>query len=138
MASLCIESWPVQAGTMSFKVPKTSFILNRRRRSIRLCWVLRATFLLAAVFPLGCFRLLPAVVAFPLPGAAALELVAEAGGLVDAAGSWLPGFIWMIFLARVGGGGSAQSLSTAVSRADFARFLGPGAVGATGEVGDGG
>jgi hypothetical protein len=123
---------------MSFKVPKTSFILKRRRRSIRLCWVLRATFLLAAVFPFGCFRLFPAGVAFPLPEAAALELVVETGGLADVAGSWLPGFIWMIFLARVGGGGSAQSLSTAAARVGFDRFLGTGVVGATGEVGDGG
>lgn len=55
IASLCI-SCPSQAGTMSFKVPNSSFILERRRRSIRLCAVLRAILRPATLVELGVFR----------------------------------------------------------------------------------
>ena len=58
--SLCM-SWPAQAGIMSLSTPNSSFILERRRRSIKLCAVLRAIFLPAAVVgPVGCLRLVPA------------------------------------------------------------------------------
>jgi hypothetical protein len=54
MASLCI-SWPWQAGIISFNVPNSSFILERRRRSIKLCAVLRAILRPAALVALGFF-----------------------------------------------------------------------------------
>lgn len=56
MASLCI-SCPVQAGIISLRVPNSSFILDRLRRSIRLWAVLRAIFRPAALVALGCFFL---------------------------------------------------------------------------------
>jgi len=58
--SLCM-SWPAHAGIMSLSTPNSSFIFERRRRSIKLCAVLRAIFLPAAVVgPFGCLRLVPA------------------------------------------------------------------------------
>lgn len=53
MASLCIS--PVQAGIMSFKTANSSFILDLRRRSMRLCAVFLAIFRPAALVADGCF-----------------------------------------------------------------------------------
>lgn len=67
IASLCM-SWPVQAGIISFSVVNSSFILDRRLRSIRLWAVLRAIFRPAALVALGCFFLpLAAGADDPLP-----------------------------------------------------------------------
>lgn len=89
----------------------SSFILDRRRRSIKLCAVFRAIFLPAAlVADGGFFDLGPAAAAVVAAGPALFELVAAAAALVpvDAAGAGAAssrGFICMIFRDRVGGGG---------------------------------
>jgi hypothetical protein len=97
IASLCI-SWFLHAGIMSLRTPNSSFILERRRRSIRLCAVLRAILRPAAVVFPACLRLAP-----PAVPAAAFALASGCG----LGGSWASfGFIWMILRERVGGGGS--------------------------------
>lgn len=84
MASLCIS--PVQAGIMSFKTANSSFILDLRRRSMRLCAVFLAIFRPAALEADGCFffagpaSLVVATAAFFLaPGVLAELLPAVAG-----------------------------------------------------------
>lgn len=57
MASLCIST-PLQAGIMSFNTPNSSFILDRRRRSMMLCAVLRAILRPAAEVADGGLRCL--------------------------------------------------------------------------------
>jgi hypothetical protein len=138
MASLCIS--PVHAGIMLLSSANSSFILLRRRRSIRLWAVLRAIFLPAALVALGCFFLVeeeeeeegsPLPLAeeeaapVPAPGPASAAVLAAAAlpvarpdSLVVDAAEWAPaavlcwvrGFIWIIFLDRVGGGGRAKVL----------------------------
>lgn len=117
IASLCIS--PVHAGIIPFNTANSSFILDLRRRSMRLCAVFLAIFLPAALVADGCF-FFPT----PLPVAAACAgACAEAGSaaafppplpdaflgvaLAGASSSFL-GFIWMIFLDLVGGGGSSK------------------------------
>lgn len=125
MASLCIS--PVQAGIRPLSTANSSFILDRRRRSIRLCAVFRAIFRPAALVADGCFflppplllvaflfgpfTLLPLLLFFvPVGGANAAD-----GGDDDGAGasavfsSCTRGFIWMILRDRVGGGGKAKA-----------------------------
>jgi hypothetical protein len=152
MASLCI-SWPSQAGIISFRTPNSSFILVRLRRSIRLWAVLRAIFRLAAVFgpAAEAFRRAPAVVvveevvAVIWIGMKTLLRVGtgavgssnmKAGEAADdmeiaAAGSsssfWPRGFIWMIFLLLVGGGGTVYA--QLFRRVDAARLCVEGVVG---------
>ena len=100
MASLCI-SCPAHAGIISFSTPNSSFILDRRLRSIKLCAVLRAIFRPAAVVFPGCLRFPPAA---PAAGAG---LAGEAGDTAVLGWSCDSfGFIWMILRERVGGGGS--------------------------------
>lgn len=97
---------------MSFSTPNSSFIFDRRRRSIRLCAVLRAIFRPCALVP----PLLPRPF---LPAAAPLLEGSSAAAAAAASGCacWLPfGFIWIIFLERVGGGGSANASSFLVAR----------------------
>lgn len=108
MASLCI-SWPLQAGIMFFSVANSSFILDLRRRSIRLCAVFLAIFRPAALVALGCFFLElagAAPVGAALPDSLSLGLL-PAG---SAGRSWACslGFIWMILRVRVGGGGRSN------------------------------
>lgn len=108
MANLCIS--PLHAGIISLSTANSSFILDRRRRSIRLCAVFRAIFLPAALVADGGFFLGPAAAAVAVAGPAAFELVVAAAALVpvDAAGTGAAssrGFICMIFRDRVGGGG---------------------------------
>jgi hypothetical protein len=107
---------------MSLSTPNSSFILDRRRLSMRLWAVLRAILRPAAVVvPGACFRLDPAE-AEP-PAAAALAFDAVGAGamavwwgfsrplgdmMVSSLEDWR-GFIWMIFLDRVGGGGRTYS-----------------------------
>lgn len=55
IASLCIS--PVHAGIMPFSTANSSFILDRRRRSIKLCAVFLAIFRPAALVADGCFFL---------------------------------------------------------------------------------
>ena len=81
---------------MFFKTLNSSFILERLRRSIRLCAVFRAIFLPATLVLLGCFFLAPASPFFP----PAVFVVAGASSSF--------GFICMIFLLLVGGGGSVK------------------------------
>ena len=115
IASLCIS--PEQAGIMLFRRANSSFILDLRRRSIRLCAVFLAIFLPAALVLDGCFLLFPVEVAggpsAPAPAPAAWEagaFVTEAlpTALVELVSSWGRGFIWMILRERVGGGGRAN------------------------------
>lgn len=102
MASLCIS--PVQAGIMLFSTANSSFILDRRRRSIRLWAVFLAAFLPAAlVGPELCFRLLPE----ELVDVVAVEPLGPATGVTGRVSS--RGFIWMILRERVGGGGNSKA-----------------------------
>ena len=115
MASLCIS--PVHAGIMFLSTANSSFILLRRLLSIRLWAVFLAILRPAALVALGCF-FLPLSVAAPEPAdlpalAAPLapdfpESLAEGD---SAASSWARGFIWIIFLDLVGGGGRANDVS---------------------------
>lgn len=57
MASLCIS--PVHAGIRPFRTANSSFIFDRRRRSIKLWAVFRAIFRPAALVAEGCFFLDP-------------------------------------------------------------------------------
>lgn len=113
MASLCIS--PVHAGIMSFSTPNSSFILDLRRRSIRLWAVFRAIFLPAALVADGCCCCCCFFLPTPEAGAAGapLALVSAAGAGAGASSSSWPscglGFIWMILRERVGGGGSAKA-----------------------------
>jgi hypothetical protein len=95
MASLCIST-PSHAGIMSLSTPNSSFILDRLRLSIMLCAVFRAIFLPAALVAEGCLRFAPAVL-FAVAG--------EYSDEVDEAAELDFGFIWIIFRARLGGGG---------------------------------
>jgi hypothetical protein len=81
---------------MFFSTANSSFILLLLRRSMRLCAVFLAIFRPAALVAEGGFL-------FP----AGADLVAWLVGEKSAAGG-AEGFICMIFLVRVGGGGSAN------------------------------
>lgn len=87
---------------MSLSTPNSSFIFERRRRSIRLCAVLRAI-LRPAVVPLPFVLRAPAVAGF----AAAVDVEGSAASVFLEDGA--RGFIWMILRERVGGGGRAES-----------------------------
>jgi len=90
MASLCIST-PLQAGIMSLSTPNSSFIFDLRLRSMTECAVFRAILLPAADVVDCCF------------------FFGEVGFAVDGTlGRSSFGFIWMIFLARLGGGGSSS------------------------------
>ena len=109
MASLCIS--PVQAGIISFKTPNSSFILDLRLLSIKLCAVFLAIFLPATDVLLGCFF-------FPFSGVAfagAVTLLAASASIAGESASVCLGFIWMIFLDRVGGGGNANCVVATAS-----------------------
>lgn len=106
---------------MSLSTANSSFILDRRRLSIRLCAVFRAIFLPAALVADGCFFFVAAsldveaAALAPAPEAVFVEEepVPESEGAAAAdsvCSSWFEGrgFIWMIFRERVGGGGSAK------------------------------
>ena len=107
MASLCI-SCPVHAGIISFNVPNSSFILDRRRRSIKLCAVLRAILRPAALVALGCF-LLEFDVGLGTRSSELCEPLAVSLVLGAFEGDF--GFIWMILRVLVGGGGKSKSSS---------------------------
>lgn len=85
---------------MAFKTPNSSFILDLLLRSITLCAVLRAIFLPATLVELGCLLLV--AFAFLDEPAEPFEV-----GRFSAGGSFCVdfGFIWMMVLERVGGGG---------------------------------
>ena len=91
---------------MSFKTPNSSFIFDRRRRSMREWAVLRAIFLPATLVELGCFLLADVVVGYTTPF---LSTFLEFGGEVEGCVLTGPGFIWMILRDLVGGGGSEKS-----------------------------
>lgn len=105
MANLCIS--PVHAGIMPFNTANSSFILDLRRRSIRLCAVFLAIFRPAALVADGCF-FFDAAAAVPFD-AAALEAVEFLADGESSSGSSCFGFIWMIFRDLVGGGGSVKA-----------------------------
>ena len=91
---------------MSFNVANSSFIFERRRRSIRLWAVLRAIFRPATLVELGCFRF-------------ELEFEGEVAGSAFGVGLFVGGvfgwsfvdlgFMWIILRGRAGGGGSVKS-----------------------------
>lgn len=116
---------------MPFKTANSSFIFDRRRRSIKLCAVFLAIFRPAALVADGCFFLdaeppslaAGAVAAVAVAAGAVLPLAAfppvvDAGADADAdsaAGCFFSsccnrGFIWMILRDLVGGGGSAKTV----------------------------
>lgn len=98
---------------MPFNTANSSFIFDLRRLSIRLCAVFLAIFLPAALVAEGCFFFPEAVpvdacpAALLPPDALAPELAFSAGLSSSSSSSFL-GFIWMIFLDLVGGGGSSN------------------------------
>ncbi len=91
---------------MSFNVANSSFIFERRRRSIRLCAVLRAIFRPATLVELGCLRFELEVEGDVAEAAFGARLFA--GGVLGWSLEDL-GFMWIIFRGRAGGGGSAKS-----------------------------
>lgn len=105
---------------MPFSTANSSFILDLRRLSIRLCAVFLAIFRPAALVADGCFFLDgslaagPAALLFPAP-LPLVDVVAGANaGTVSAvfffSSCIVRGFIWIILRDRVGGGGSAKAL----------------------------
>lgn len=99
IANLCIS--PVQAGIISFNTPNSSFILDLLLLSIKLCAVLRAIFLPATDVLLGCFF-------FPFSSVPLLAEVVGGNSIAGAISSVCLGFICIIFLDLVGGGGNAN------------------------------
>jgi hypothetical protein len=105
---------------MSFRTPNSSFILLRLLLSIIECAVFRAIFRPAALVADGCLRFVPAA------------WVGFAGVTADEAGSEdedevepVFGFIWMIFLALLGGGGRSNCIaSSRLCEPESVRFLG--------------
>ena len=97
IANLCI-SWSLQAGIISLSTPNSSFILDLRLRSIKLCAVFRAILRPAAVVLLACFFLPPA--AFSAGAFASCFSGCALGGSCASFG-----FICMILRDLVGGGG---------------------------------
>lgn len=110
---------------MPFSTANSSFILDLRRRSIRLCAVFLAIFRPAALVADGCFFLdgsfaadpaaaAAAAVLFPAPFPLVDVVVAGAGAACISAALFSScitrGFIWMILRDLVGGGGSAKAL----------------------------
>lgn len=122
IANLCIS--PVHAGIIPFNTANSSFILDLRRRSIRLCAVFLAIFRPAALVADGCFFLDGGPASFAADAAAAavlfpapfpLAVVAAVGaGAAWASGALSScsdrGFIWMILRDLVGGGGRTKAL----------------------------
>lgn len=102
IANLCIS--PVQAGIILFNTPNSSFIFDLRRRSIKLCAVLRAIFRPATLVAEGCFFLFD-VPAAPL-AAGPLATSPSASGSCSCCPR---GFICIIFRERVGGGGKVKT-----------------------------
>lgn len=105
---------------MSFSVVNSSFILDRRLRSIRLWAVLRAIFRPAALVVLGCFFLpLAAGADDPLPDDSFAAFPVEPPPLppppppadLPVGLCCVLGFIWMILRVRVGGGGRSLKSS---------------------------
>lgn len=118
MANLCIS--PVQAGTIALSTENSSLIFDLRLLSIKLCAVLRATFLPAALVADGCFRFVATVmcsvvvvVGFSEESPPASVMTVAAGAGPQASSS--RGFICMILRDRTGGGGRAK-LSSAAGR----------------------
>jgi hypothetical protein len=127
IANLCIS--PVQAGIISFKTPNSSFILDLRRRSIRLWAVFLAIFRPAALVEEGCFFF--GVVAAGLPPVLAFWADVSIVSLVSPRG-----FICIIFRERVGGGGNANEPFAAAWIVERRRSLTASLAGIAGEVGD--
>jgi hypothetical protein len=102
IANLCIS--PVQAGIMLFRTPNSSFIFDLRRRSIKLCAVLRAIFRPATLVADGCFFL------FEVAGPAlAVGPLATSPSMSRSCSCCPRGFICIIFRERVGGGGKVKT-----------------------------
>lgn len=102
IANLCIS--PVHAGIISFRTPNSSFIFDLLLRSIKLCAVFLAIFLPATLVDDGCLFFDAGVEVFPT-GLFETSLIDSA----STSSCWALGFIWMIFLDLVGGGGSAKA-----------------------------
>lgn len=98
---------------MLFRSANSSFILERRRRSMRLCAVFLAIFLPAAVVLDGRFFLFPAGVVGMASGPeaaseGAFNRRALLAALEELVSSWRRGLICMILCDRAGGGGRAN------------------------------
>jgi len=125
IASLCIS--PLHAGIMSLSTPNSSFIFDLLLRSIKLCAVFRAIFRPATLVEDGCFFLGEGAV-FPDRSSASFEI----------SGSFSTrGFIWIIFLDLVGGGGSANtSFAGACATDDLRRVFTVSLTGLDGDCGE--
>lgn len=115
---------------MSFKTPNSSFILDLLLRSIRLCAVFRAILRPATLVEDGCFFLGVASAFVEVPFGSSLGTSA-----ISSIGPF--GFICIIFLDLVGGGGSAKAswLGFCASEA-LRRVLTASLTGIAGDVGD--
>lgn len=98
---------------MSFRTPNSSFIFDRRLRSIKLWAVLRAI-LRPALDPAACLPFLAVLLpALLLAGAGCVLLLEVFAGAADEDGGALEadseffGLTWIILRERVGGGGRA-------------------------------
>lgn len=92
---------------MSLSTPNSSFILDRLRRSIRLCAVFLAILRPAAVVPaVADFLLLPA---FAADLVSPVDTAFDTSAAEGASCAQPLGFICMILRDLVGGGGSAKS-----------------------------
>jgi hypothetical protein len=114
---------------MSFNTPNSSFILDLRRRSIRLWAVFLAIFRPAALVEEGCFFF--GVVAAGFPPVWAFCADVSIVSLVSPRG-----FICMIFRDRVGGGGNANEAFAAAWVVERRRSLTASLAGIAGEIGD--
>lgn len=156
---MCIS--PVHAGIIPFNTANSSFIFDLLRLSIRLCAVFLAILRPAALVADGCFLLdgptSPAAdaaaaavaaaltafrpVLFPLAVGVGVGVGSAAAGFLSSCCCWVRGFIWMIFLDRVGGGGSANEAFSLLAAADdrlraFTASLGCIGYGAFGDAWD--
>lgn len=138
MASLCIS--PVQAGIIPFNTANSSFILDLRRLSIRLCAVFLAIFLPAALDVADCFFFppLPSVDGCPvLPPDEALapDVAFSTSFSAPLSSSSCRGLIWIIFLDLVGGGGSSKPRASRLFAAEDRRRDFTVSLGCTGNSG---
>ena len=126
IANLCIS--PLHAGIISLSTPNSSFILDLLLRSIKLCAVFLAIFRPATLVEDGCFFFGTGAAAFP---ASSLESFETSGSFSTR------GFIWMIFLDLVGGGGSANtSFAGATATEDLRRVFTASLTGMAAAAGD--
>jgi len=98
---------------MLFSTPNSSFIFDLRRRSIKLCAVLRAILRPAILVADGCFFLFEVLAPDLTVGPLATSSSKSRG--------CSRGFICMIFRERVGGGGKVKTSFVLVCAAEERR-----------------